>query len=170
MSEVKTSTASIDSLYQEHHGWLFRWLRNRLGCEHNAADIAQDTFLRLIRSHQVLDSIREPRAYLTTTAKRLITDRSRREVIEQAYLHELMLRSETLDGHPSPETTWQAIQALEAISQILSRVPVKAQQAFILCYLEGKTQVEAAEEIGVSSRTLRTYLVQVLVQCQQIEI
>ncbi|WP_269147395.1 sigma factor, partial [Herbaspirillum lusitanum] len=38
----------MHSFYSSHHGWLFGWLRKKLGCTHNAADVAQDTFVRII--------------------------------------------------------------------------------------------------------------------------
>jgi len=36
------------ALYVAHHGWLQAWLRRRLGDAHQAADLAQDTFVRLL--------------------------------------------------------------------------------------------------------------------------
>jgi len=38
----------LTTLYSEHHGWLFAWLRGKLGNRTEAADLAQDTFLRLL--------------------------------------------------------------------------------------------------------------------------
>ena len=61
----------VQSLYSEHHGWLLGWLRKKLSCPHGAADVAQDTFVRIIASRDALFGMREPRAYLSTTAKRL---------------------------------------------------------------------------------------------------
>ena len=36
-------TPDIAVLYADHHGWLRRWLGNRLGDAHLAADLAHDT-------------------------------------------------------------------------------------------------------------------------------
>lgn len=77
-------TEQVHSLYSEHHSWLYAWLCKKLGCSHNAADIAQSTFVRLLASSS-LPQINEPRGSLTTT-NRLITDESRRKRIEQQYL------------------------------------------------------------------------------------
>lgn len=35
---------TIHALYRDHHGWLHGWLRNRLGCTEQAADLAHDTY------------------------------------------------------------------------------------------------------------------------------
>ncbi|TYQ19633.1 UNVERIFIED_ORG: sigma-70-like protein [Zoogloea ramigera] len=75
------------TFYGQHHGWLLGWLRKKLGCGHHAADLAQDTFLRVLitpradgcnRAQQLLPALREPRAYLTTVASRLLLNHYRR--------------------------------------------------------------------------------------------
>ena len=69
----------VHILYSDHHRWLLGWLRSRLGCSQQAADFAQDTFVRILgRSDAELqiEAIREPRSFLTTIANRvLIEDR-----------------------------------------------------------------------------------------------
>ncbi|WP_416054514.1 sigma factor [Kerstersia gyiorum] len=39
----------VHGLYREHHAWLVSLLRRRLGDNHQAADLAQDVFERLLR-------------------------------------------------------------------------------------------------------------------------
>jgi DNA-directed RNA polymerase specialized sigma24 family protein len=62
------------SIYVDHHAWLVAWLRRRLGCMENAQDLAQDTFLRVLRRPDGLAQAREPRAWLTTVAQGLVVD------------------------------------------------------------------------------------------------
>ncbi|WP_277422996.1 sigma factor, partial [Pseudomonas viridiflava] len=38
----------LTALYHDHHRWLNGWLRQRTDCPHNAADLAQDTFVRVL--------------------------------------------------------------------------------------------------------------------------
>ena len=156
----------VESLYSNHHGWLFGWLRKKMGCAHNAADIAQDTFLRIITSRDALIGMQEPRAYLTTTAKRLLVDRARRQVIEQHYLAQLAITAELMGGYPAPDELLQAIEALEQISAALQGVAVKARQAFLLHYLDGQTHAAIAAELGVSTKTVQKYLIQTLLSCR----
>ena len=61
---------AVSHLYQDHHGWLQGWLRRRLGCAENAADLAQDTFVKVLVSRQAA-RIDEPRAFLTTIPARV---------------------------------------------------------------------------------------------------
>ena len=157
----------VHALYSDHHGWLHAWLRKKLGCSHNAADVAQDTFVRIIGSRDALLGVREPRAYLTTTAKRLLVDRARRQLMEQSYLAELALAADPLEGYPSPEQTLVTVQALEQISTALEAVSVKAREAFLRHYFDGETHACIASELGVSTKMVQKYLIQALVQCRQ---
>ena len=156
----------VASLYSNHHGWLFGWLRKRMGCAHHAADVAQDTFLRIITSRDALLGMQEPRAYLTTTAKRLLVDRARRQVIEQSYLAQLAITSELMGNYPSPDELLQAVEALEQISAALQAVAINARQAFLLHYLDGQTHAAIATELGVSTKTVQKYLIQTLLSCR----
>jgi RNA polymerase sigma-70 factor (ECF subfamily) len=166
MSQPASITPLINTLYREHHGWLFAWLRKKLGCPHHAADLAHDTFIRILSlSHA--PCLHEPRAYLTITAKRLIIDRARRRQIEQSYLAELALAAETMRNFPSPEEVLAVIQALTQISAALDGLAGKPRQAFLLHYLDGQTHAAVASQLGVSTRMIQKYLVQALVHCHQ---
>ena len=65
----------ISTLYSNHHGWLQGWLCKKLGNAFDAADLAQDTFIRILSSRDIA-AIKEPRAYLTTVAKGLVINLS----------------------------------------------------------------------------------------------
>ncbi|PWF21770.1 RNA polymerase subunit sigma [Corticimicrobacter populi] len=159
----------LHELYRDHHAWLFDWLRRRLGCRHNAADVAQDTFERLLASRNALQGQRipidEPRAYLTTTARRLLIDRARREQVERAYLEALHARAQDVAGYPSPEQIMEAVQALAHICAVLEGVSARARAAFLLHYLDGWTHADVATHLGVSAKMVQKYLVQVLLHC-----
>ncbi|CCN03033.1 heme uptake regulator, partial [Bordetella bronchiseptica Bbr77] len=91
---------AVHALYREHHGWLQSWLRKKLNDAYDAADLAQDTFVRVLRHRAELATLREPRAYLLTIAGRLVVNHYRRRSLERAYLEPLA----SLPPHaPSPE-------------------------------------------------------------------
>ena len=50
MSATGTSSQPIEVLYGDHHGWLRGWLRKRLGNAFDAADLAHDTYVRILAS------------------------------------------------------------------------------------------------------------------------
>ena len=91
---------AVESLYLAHHGWLQMWLRKKLSSAADAADIAHDTFLRVLASRARSQSrIAEPRAFLTTIAKGLVIDQWRRQELERAYKEALALQPDLADAH-----------------------------------------------------------------------
>ena len=45
---LPTSDTPVQALYGAHHGWLLGWLRKKLNNQPQAADLAHDTFTRLL--------------------------------------------------------------------------------------------------------------------------
>ncbi len=165
---MKASTPSpadsLDTLYKGHHSWLLGWLRRRLDCPHNAADMAQETFMRLLGAGAYV-APREPRAFLATIARRLLIDRGRRQKLEQAYREALARHAQYLEQAPSAEQVMAAVQALEQIARALDAMSPRARQAFVMRHLEGLSHAEIAERLQVSTKTVQSYLVQALLQC-----
>ena len=164
---VNKTSIFVDQLYKNHRGWLHQWLRQKIGNTDQAADLVQDTFIKLLQTRDELFGIKEPRAYLTSIAKNLLIDQVRRKRIEQAYLDGLSQMEYMLDAVASPEDQMQIIQALDQMCKALEAVSAKAQQAFILHYLEGYTHKETAEQLGVSTKMIQKYLASCLIRCYQ---
>lgn len=164
---VNRTSLLIDELYKNHRGWLHQWLRQKLGNNDQAADLVQDTFIKLLQTRDELLGLKEPRAYLTSIAKNLLIDQIRRKRIEQAYLDGLSQMEYMLDTVASPEEQLQIIQALDQLCKALEDVSAKAQQAFILHYLEGYTHKETAAQLGVSTKMIQKYLASCLIRCYQ---
>nr|WP_277606552.1 sigma-70 family RNA polymerase sigma factor [Acinetobacter higginsii] len=162
---VNKTPMLVDQLYRNHRGWLHQWLRQKIGNTEQAADLVQDTFIKLLQTRDELLGIKEPRAYLTSIAKNLLIDQVRRKRIEQAYLDGLSQMEYMLDAVASPEDQMQIIQALDQLCKALEDVSAKAQQAFILHYLEGYTHKETAERLGVSTKMIQKYLANCLARC-----
>ncbi len=155
--------SAAHTLYAEHHGWLQAWLRRRLGCAHSAADLAQDTFVRVLLRPQVLPTLREPRAYLTTLAKGVVSEHWRRQALERAYLEALALMPEALAL--SPEDRLELLQTLDEIDAMLDGLAPKAREAFVLSQLEGLTYAQIATRMSISERTVKRYMAQGFERC-----
>jgi RNA polymerase sigma-70 factor (ECF subfamily) len=152
----------LHTLYIDHHRWLHGWLRKKLGCSHRAADLAHDTFVRLLTCEKA-PAIQEPRAFLTTVAQRVLSNHRRRELIERAYRDALAQLPEALA--PSPEECAIVLETLVEIDQLLGDLPVRVKRAFLYAQLDGMSQTEIAGELGVSVSTVKRYLVKAGTQC-----
>lgn len=155
-------SASLSTLYRDHHGWLAGWLRRKLGNGDDAADLAHDTFLRILAARNAA-AIEEPRKYLATIAKGLVVDRFRRQSIEAAWLETLAARPEPLAI--SPETRALILETLLAIDRMLDELGPRAREIFHLAQFEGLTYAAIGERLGVSVTTVKKHLARALAHC-----
>ena len=164
MTVVSSSTASIavDAIYRAHHGWLLGWFRRRLGGASCAADLAHDTFVRLMVSRDV-QALGEPRAFLRTLAHGVVVNHWRRQDIERAWLDSLAALPEPTA--PAPEERLMALEALCRIDAMLDRLNPKARTAFLLSQLDGLTYAEIGARLAVSERMVKKYMAQAMLQC-----
>ena len=158
---------SVGALYGAHHGWLQGWLRKKLGSAADAADLAQDTFVRVLAKRQQDDAaaqvLKEPRAYLTVIARGLLIDLWRRREIERAWLEAMAGLPE--DMAPSPESQALAMETLCELDRLLSAMPEKVRRAFLMAQLDGMTYRQIGEALGVSERMIKKYMAQAMLAC-----
>lgn len=163
------SSSNIHHLYLNHHRWLYRWLQGKLGHEGDAADIAQDTFLRMMHAFNgsnnphAEDRIQEPRAYLTVVAKRLVANLYRRRALEQAYLETLTHLPES--SKPSPEQQLLILETLQQIDSMLDGLAKPVKDAFLLAQLDGLSYAQIAQQLALSERTVKRYMVKAMATC-----
>ena len=151
-----------DMLYTDHHGWLKDWLRRKLGDSHTAADLAHDTFMRLLSRDQV-GVLNEPRAFLTTVAKRVLANHWRRQQLEQAYLEALAMVPEACA--PSEEDRAILLETLHEIDRMLDGLPAPVRRAFLLTQLDGLNHADVARAMDIPITTVKRYLVRAARQC-----
>lgn len=149
-------------MYLAHHGWLQSWLRRKLGNACDAADLAQDTFIRILSARNPV-TIDEPRAYLTTVAKGVLINWYRRKALEQAYLEALALLPEP--EAPSPEQRAILLETLQEIDALLDALRPMVRRVFLLSQLDGMKYEDIAEETGVSLTTVKRHMRDAFRQC-----
>ena len=158
------SEVPFDTLYHNHHSWLRRWLGAKLGCSHTAADLAHDTYLRIL-ARGTTPVPEQSRRFLTQIAKGLVVDHYRRRRIETAYLETLSLLPET--HAPSPEEQTLTIEALVEIDTLLHELPDKPRRAFLMCRLDGQSYQDIAETLSVSVSSVEKYIARALLACHR---
>lgn len=157
MPAAQAAHAQVHTLYSDHHGWLQAWLRRKLANPSDAADLAQDTFARLLTARQP-EVIAQPRAYLTSVAKNILVNWYQRQALERAYLEALAVMAEA--EAPSPEQRLAILQTLHEIDAMLDALKPAARRAFLLSQIDGWKYEDIARELGVSLVTVKRYMQQ----------
>ncbi|WP_252272277.1 sigma-70 family RNA polymerase sigma factor [Pseudomonas subflava] len=157
------SSSKLGFFFSEHRRWLLQYLQRQVRHRADAKDTAAETFCQLLAAKVDPETIEQPRAYLSTIARRLVFDRHRRRRLEQAYLERLALLPEELA--PSPEDRFLLLEALSAIDRVLTDLPLVVKKAFLLSQLDGLGYAEIGRRLEVSERTVGRYMTQALRQC-----
>lgn len=145
----------FNALFRRHAGDIAAALRRRGLTEDNAADITQDTFVRVLASPPGRSAAaHNPVAYLFKVARNLSIDYRRRERL----LTPVNLSAEDfgsiVDSAPSPEIAVYDRQRLALTRAALAELPERTRKAFEMHRIEEMTIAEVAAELDLSiSRT-----------------
>ncbi|WP_122868131.1 sigma-70 family RNA polymerase sigma factor [Pseudomonas viridiflava] len=155
-------THTVDGLFRAHNAWLTGWLRRRLGCPHSAADLAQDTFIKVLGARDT-QQIVEPRAFLTTIARRVLCNHYRRQDLERAYYQALSELPESVA--PSEEERAIILETLVELDQLLDGLPGPVKSAFLMSQVDGLRHGEIASALGISIATVKRHLNKAALRC-----
>ncbi|CAM3040196.1 RNA polymerase subunit sigma [Pseudomonas floridensis] len=153
---------TVDGLFRAHNAWLTGWLRRRLGCPHSAADLAQDTFIKVLGARDT-QQIVEPRAFLTTIARRVLCNHYRRQDLERAYYQALAELPECVA--PSEEERAIILETLVELDQLLDDLPLAVKRAFLMSQVDGLSHGEIAAALGISIATVKRHLNKAALRC-----
>lgn len=152
----------VESIFRAHNLWLTGWLRRRLGCPHSAADLAQDTFIKVLLARDAAQ-INEPRAFLATIAKRVLFNHYRRQDLERAYYQALSELPEQFA--PSEEERAIILETLVELDQRLDGLPLAVKRAFLLSQVDGLSHRDIGAELGISIATVKRHLSKAAMRC-----
>lgn len=161
-----SGSPKLEDIYRAYQPWISNWLQKRLGCHAQAADLAQDTFVKLITKPQTFPNLQEAKAFVVTIAKGLCIDYWRRKQIEQAWLDNLKLAEEYRLIDEAEQRA--IIDTLILLDEWLAKLPADVTRAFIASQVHGFTYAEIADQQQLSERTIKRYIAQALVHCAQL--
>jgi RNA polymerase sigma factor (sigma-70 family) len=136
---------------------LRAWLRARLAPGVDADDIIQETYA-VLASLPGVAHIHSPRAYAFQTAQSLIRRHQRRaRIVRFEPMDEMDMSFAALD-EPSPERHVAARQDVRRLNALIETLPTRCREAFVLRKIEGLSQREVAQRMGISESTVEKHI------------
>jgi RNA polymerase sigma factor (sigma-70 family) len=165
MAESKKNL--VERLFADHGSALQAFLHRRLRKSPDAAELAQEVYLRMLRIPD-MSTVRNPEAYLYAVASNLAKEHARRvpagsRVIDiddpmvQAQLAELPTYGGDLDRE----------QRARRLREVLNQLSPKCRAAVVLQYWHGLSYEEIGLKLGVSTHMVKKYLSQGLMHCRR---
>lgn len=145
---------------------LRRFFAVRLRNEADAADLAQEVFLRLMRMEHH-ETIRCPEAYLFTVASHVLHQHAvlRAAMPPSVDISEVFAEFQ-LSSSDDPAARAEGQQRLNEVQHALERMPAKDSATLLLHRFAGLSIEEIGRELGVSRPAAKKYLARALTQCR----
>lgn len=132
-----------------------------------AEDLTQETFVR-VQAAVAAGHVQKVDAFLRRTARNLAIDHQRQVTARGTTDFTSVGNSvvvDIADPRPSPETEIIDRNKLRALRQAMERLPARAQRILVLSRLEGLSQEQIANQLGISQRTVFNDLKMALARC-----
>ncbi|WP_342349104.1 RNA polymerase sigma factor [uncultured Nitrospira sp.] len=157
----------VAQMFDQHRQEVKRFLISRVSCEATAADLTQETFLRLSQLSD-LQSIRNIRSYLFRIAANLATDHLRTQIRwKMASSEEEPLLLEKPDTSSTPESVLVAKEELRIVLQAIQELSPLCREIFLLNRYEGFAHREIANRLNVCMSTVEKNIARALNQCRR---
>jgi len=148
---VKNQPASeLETLFQEHHGRVFRTAQRITGSAADAEDVLQTVFLRLVKGQDDYDWSRNPEAYLSRAAINASLDLLRSRTRSKAVALDDSEVDSIAGSFRSPEAVHADRELQTLVRQAVSRLGKTAGEMFVLRYYEGFDNKEIASLMNTS--------------------
>lgn len=152
--------------YTRYYRELLGFLTIKLRCPHEAADMVQETFARLVALDDV-SAIRQPRAFLYRIARNLAVDSIRKRSLRARYFIDLTELEDAPSDGPMPDHLAEEDQLRCALDQTITEMPVRRRNVFLLYRFAGLRQAEIADRLGISTSMVERHLMKAMAQCRQ---
>jgi RNA polymerase sigma-70 factor (ECF subfamily) len=146
--------AYLTLLFNKYRGALLRHVGRFTASSEDAADIVQDTYLRVMHRVSVTRFDAEARAYLFQTATNLARDHHRRQQFRaHAPLEDAPEESLRAAG-PTPEQLLAAGQVGRELRAAIAAMPEQTRAVFLLARSREHSYEQIAAELSIGRRTV----------------
>jgi RNA polymerase sigma factor (sigma-70 family) len=139
---------------QRWNGSLFQFLRRRVRSSVDVEDLAQETYLRLLRTRD-LSEVRNPQAYLLQVARHVALEWCDRQPRGDSMV---ALDDDMLVDDQLPELELDALMSQQRLEEALASVSPMIRAVLLLKLRDERSYQEIAAQLRISERQVRRYL------------
>lgn len=140
-------------IYMPLRDSAYRLAMHFLESEQDAEDTVQDLYIKLWRSRDALDSVRNPKAYCLTLTRNLCVDRIRKagRISGSPVSENVPAQSDSADELISKESLLRVLSAMDSL-------PASQRNVLKMRVFEDLSYEEMSERTGMNNLTLRVLL------------
>lgn len=147
-------------LLGRHREAVFRLVRSTIGDASEALDITQEVFISSFAALSRFDRSRPFAIWLKRIALNKCRDWARRRKVRSFFTRALPLDDAwtVYDDAAPPDVSLSDREELRRVSSAIGKLPSKLKEVLVLRTVDGLSQSEAAEVLGVSEKAVETRL------------
>lgn len=168
VSNTASDSVALDILVRRHARALERRCRIITGDRDRAADLAQETWSRMLRTRAMLSADGSFGAYLAKIALNLWRDERRAERHARQLSEQRLLSGEASTGDEDALTIWDTISGPSLTDETmllrldlvhaLARLPARLRAVVIARYVRGESAAAIGRQYGRTEQTITTWL------------
>ena len=163
---MRPEDSALVRAFRDHDGALRAFLTRLLGSDADAAEVAQETYLKLHRLN-AMEQVTHPKAFLFRTAVNLAKDRIKRRKRAVRGAETLDVVTLLPDRAPSAERRVLGRQALELLNQALRELPPRRRQVIVMHKMMDMSHQEIADKLGISRSMVEQHMTRALAHCRK---
>ena len=167
MPVAETKPSLVERLFAEQSGALKTFFLRRIRAKADAADLAQEAYLRMLRISDQ-DAIRNPVHYLYTVANNLVKEHA---VLDRRQANSVDIDEapgqQQLETLPEYDGDLDTKQRIARLGVVLKQLSPKCRAAMELRFTQGLSFRETAMHLGVSTQMAKKYVAQGLSHCRR---
>jgi len=152
--------SALDEIIRKYEGPVFRLIHRFTGDAETARDLLQETFVRVYFQIQRF----KPRArfvtWLYAIATNLCRDHARSKRYLQSHVTDSLdapdARRDLASREPDPAASAESREGLAVLENAIAQLPHHLRVALLLFSIEGHSQIECAELLGISPKAVET--------------
>ena len=153
--------SAFADLMRRHREPIYRLIRGYVGNAEDALDLVQECFTSAYLNLERYDQARPMRAWLSRIAINKCRDWARRRRVRRFLLAAGSMTREAAqvpDLTPAASDAMSDRDALERLWKAIAELPATLKEPLILRTIEGLSQAETAEVLGISEKAVETRL------------
>lgn len=160
----KENLDEIARHFEAYRQDLVGFLRSRVSGPEQAEDLLQQVFLRLMQRAD-WSEIRNPEAYLRTTARHVLADFYRSQSARDQGIVLEYQEFRDADETWSPGDSLRTREFMNRLASVLESLSPQVRNAFVLSRVYGYTYAEIGRALSISPRTVEKHVAKGLAWC-----
>ena len=152
----KDDKSAVDELFSYYYPRLYHFSKSILKIETDIDDILQEVFVKIWLNRQKISNAVTFNAYIFTITKNEVLNLIRSSLKDHTFKDELYLHAVAEEYQTQNQLEFDEIKT--GIDHIVSNLPEKRKQVFILSRTEGLSNKEIAQQLNISEKTVEDHI------------